>query len=200
MLQININVQGDAAVKTLLTTLSAREIAKASSMAINKTVAKAKAEINRAITARYQLPRAEVSNSVTSAGATSAKPSATISIFGSTNKRGRSLNLIHFAEKKVTLAEGRRRAKAGTQNQLRYNIIRGQGGKMIPGSFIGNQGRTIFIREGKARLPIKPVQVIGVGQMFNFQPIRQRVTQKINTDFQAELTRAIARITAGKTP
>jgi len=191
-MQISVQISGIDAVQKKLASLSAKQIASVLSMATNKTTAKAKAEINRAVTGHYQIARAEVSNAITVTAASAAKPSATISIFGSTKKRGRSLNMIHFAERKVTLAEGRRRAKTGTQNQLRFNIIRGKGGKMIPGSFIGNQGRTVFIREGKTRLPIKPVQVIGVGQMFNFRQIRERVLSKINKDLATEMDRAIA--------
>jgi len=125
-------------------------------MALNKTAAKGKTEVTRAITQRYQIKASEVSNSMTMRNASAKQGGqlqASISIFGSTKQRGRSLNMIHFAERKVTLAQGRKRAKDGTQNQLRFNIIKGQGGKMIKGSFIGNKGRTIFIREGKARLP-----------------------------------------------
>lgn len=191
-MQISLNLSGLDEVKKKLESLTGPKIKSAISMAINKTAAKGQTEINRAITERYQISRSEVSNSVTVSTASKVKPTATLRIFGSPKKQGRSLNLIHFTERKVTLAEGRRRAKAGNQNQLRFNIIKGQGGKMIPGAFIGNKGRTVFIREGKSRLPIKPVQVIGVGQMFNFRPITERVIARIKREFLTEVDRAIA--------
>jgi hypothetical protein len=100
--------------------------------------------------------------------------------------------MIHFVEKKVTLAQAKKRRKAGTLNQLRFNIIKGAGGKMIPGSFIGNDGRTVFERVGKGRLPIRPVQVIGVSQMFMFRPVHDRVIKRITDEFNVELNRAIA--------
>jgi len=192
--QINVQLKGlDEAVKRIksLSTLAGSQ---AMAMALNKTAAKGKTEVTRAITQRYQIKASEVSNSMTMRNASAKQGGqlqASISIFGSTKQRGRSLNMIHFAERKVTLAQGRKRAKDGTQNQLRFNIIKGQGGKMIKGSFIGNKGRTIFIREGKARLPIMPVQVIGVGQMFNFRPISERVIKRINDEFLIEVDRAI---------
>jgi len=191
-MQISIKLTGLDRVQAKLASLSAAQASGAISMAINKTTAKAKAEINRAITQRYQIARAEVANSVAINAASKSKPRAVISIFGSPKKRGRSINLVHFTERKVTLAQGRKRAKDGTQNQLRFNIVRGQGGKMIPGSFVGNKGRTIFRRTGDKRLPIEPVQVVGVGQMFNFRQIRERVLSKINKDLATEMDRAIA--------
>ena len=191
-MQISIKLTGLDRVQAKLASLSAAQASGAISMAINKTTAKAKAEINRAITQRYQIARAEVANSVAINAASKSKPRAVITLFGSAKKRGRSLNLIHFTERKVTLAQGRKRAKDGTQNQLRFNIVRGQGGKMIPGSFVGNKGRTIFRRTGDKRLPIEPVQVVGVGQMFNFRHIRERVLSKINKDLATEMDRAIA--------
>ena len=205
-MQINVSLAGIDAVQKKLASLSAAQASGAISMAINKTTAKAKTEINRAITQRYQIARAEVANSVAINAASKSKPRATITLFGSAKKRGRSLNLIHFTERKVTLAQGRKRAKDGTQNQLRFNIVRGQGGKMIPGSFVGNKGRTIFERiEGKYmgnRINVKgnskhaqaiaPVQVVGIGQMFNFRSIHTRVLAKINKDLATEMDRAIA--------
>jgi len=191
-MQINVSLAGIDAVQKKLASLSAAQASGAISMAINKTTAKAKAEINRAITQRYQIARAEVANSVAINAASKSKPRAVITLFGSAKKRGRSLNLIHFTERKVTLAQGRKRAKDGTQNQLRFNIVRGQGGKMIPGSFVGNKGRTIFRRTGDKRLPIEPVQVVGIGQMFNFRSIHTRVLAKINQDLATEMDRAIA--------
>jgi len=191
-MQISIKLTGLDRVQAKLASLSAAQASGAISMAINKTTAKAKAEINRAITQRYQIARAEVANSVAINAASKSKPRAVITLFGSAKKRGRSLNLIHFTERKVTLAQGRKRAKDGTQNQLRFNIVRGQGGKMIPGSFVGNKGRTIFRRTGDKRLPIEPVQVVGIGQMFNFRSIHTRVLAKINKDLATEMDRAIA--------
>jgi len=201
-MQINVQLKGiDEAVKRIksLSTLAGSQ---AMAMALNKTAAKGKTEVNRAITQRYAIKASEVSNSVSVRSASAkqgAKLQASISIFGSPKKQGRSLNLIHFTERMVTLAQGRKRTKDGTQNQLRFKIIKGAGSKTIlgdpalkNGAFIGNKGRTVFQRVGKARLPIKPVQVIGVGQMFNFRPITERVIKRINDEFLTEVDRAIA--------
>jgi hypothetical protein len=75
----------------------------------------------------------------------------------------RSANLIRFAERRVTLATHRKRTKQGTRGV--YVKIRKAGGwKLVKGAFIGNQGRTVFRRVGKERLPIESLQAIDVPQ------------------------------------
>lgn len=108
-----------------------------------------------------------------------------------TKKRGRGFNLIRFVERKVSLAEGRRRAKAGTLRQIGFQIKRGSGTKRITGAFIGNKGRTVFVREGKARLPIKAVTTIDVAQMFNTKRINGDVVAFIQQKFPEILTREV---------
>jgi len=162
-------------------------------MAVNKVAAKGKTEITRAITERYAIKAKDVSSSITlrPASIKTGKLTAEIQIFGSSKMRGRSLNMIHFVERKVTLAEARKRSKNGTLNQLRFQITKGGGLKTIPGAFIGNNGRTVFRRVGSGRLPIEPVQVIGVSQMFNYGAIRERVIARIESEFNVELSRAV---------
>ena len=197
-MQINFQITGLPELQKKLESLTGPQMKSAMSKAINKTAAKGQAEIKRAITQRYDIKANEVANSMSLRSSKAATLEAEITIFGSTKKKGRSLNMIHFVEKKVTLAEGRKRAKKGTQNQLRFRVIKGTGNKTIlgdttlkNGAFIGNKGRTVFQRTGNTRLPIKPVQVIGVGQMFNFKPINARVKKKIEAEFATEMTRAV---------
>ena len=197
-MQINFQITGIPELKKKLESLTGSQIQSAISMAINKTAAKGLAEITRAITQRYEIKGNEVRNSMSLRSSKPGTLEAEISIFGSTKKRGRSLNMIHFVEKKVTLAEGRKRAKNGTLNQLRFKVIKGAGLKTVTGdaalnngAFIGNKGRTVFQRVSKNRLAIKPVQVIGVGQMFNFKPLNARVKKKIKDEFVVEVNRAV---------
>lgn len=200
-MQIKIDLKGIAEVQATLAKLSGKQIASAMAAAVNKTAAKGKAEITRAITERYNIKANDVRNSVflRQASATQGhQVEATINVFGSTNQKGRSLNMVHFVERKVTLGEARKRRKNGTLNQLRFSIIKGAGLKTITGdaslkngAFIGNKGSTVFQRIGKSRLRIKPVQVVGVSQMFMFSKIRERVIKHINSEFKTELNRAI---------
>jgi hypothetical protein len=165
--------------------------------ALNKVAAKAKTEMTRAITSEYNIQRGDVAGRlrVTRAGRKIEQWVATLDPFAS-RRRGRSLNLIRFVEKKVTLAEGRRRKKAGTQDQLRFQIKKVGGKKIITGAFIANKGRTVFIREGKDRLPIKALSTIDVPSMFNARRIRGRVEQRIRQELAVEFDRAINAVLA----
>lgn len=174
-------------------------------MAINKTADKAQAEINRAIRDEYAVKADEVRNAISLRRAAKGQMQAVINIFGSKNKRGRSLNMIHFlaalqaagvAVKTRGAAGVRKRDLKALGGQLGFLIKKGGGLKKIEGAFLGNKGRTVFMREGKARLPIKPMQVIGFGQMFNSRKIRDRVMAKASADLKVEVDRAIKAIVA----
>lgn len=172
--------------------------------AINKVADKAIAEINRAIPQEYNVKHSEVRNAITLRRAHSGNLQAVIEVFGSTRKRGRSMNLIHFLAAvqaagravKVRGAKGKKADLAALNGQLGFLIKKGGGLKKIEGAFVGNKGRTIFAREGRARLPIKPLQVIGFSQMFKSRKIESRVTEKIWADLPIEIDRALARLLA----
>lgn len=171
-----------------------REMAdKVLAAALNKTAEKARTEVTRAVTAEYNIKSSQVRNALElrRASARAGKLQAVIEIFGSRNRRGRALNVIHFLERKVTLAEGRRRAKRGALRDLHFKFKRGGGLKPINGAFIGNLGRTVFRRVGKSRLPIEPVQVIDVPQMFGSRKISNRVRERIEREFPVEIKRAM---------
>jgi len=206
---ISVRLQGIAEVQARLSTLSSGMQAKVIGPAINKVAEKARAEIARAIPETYAVKPAEVRSSIRLSKARSGSLQATIEVFGSARKVGRSLNLIHFLAAaqiagkavKVRGARANKKQLAALQNQLGFLIKRGGGLKTIPGAFVGNKGRTIFIRTGKARLPIEPVQVIGFSQMFASNRIRDRILAKIKADLVIEVDRSIARLMAqGATP
>jgi hypothetical protein len=166
--------------------------------ALNKVIAKANTEMTRQIVSEFNIQAAEVRTRlrVIKARRNYANWFAVLDPFAS-NKRGRSLNLIRFVERKVTLAEGRRRKQAGSASQLRFQIKRGGGKKIIKGAFIANNGRTVFIREGDDRLPIKALSTIDVPQMFNTRRIQQAVMARINREMVVEFDRAIKAAIAG---
>lgn len=160
--------------------------------ALNKVAAKAKTEMTRAITSEYNIKSSEVRERLRTIRA-SRKLEQWVAVLDpyAIRKRSRSLNMIRFVENKVTMAEGRRRKKAGTQDQLRFQIKRVGGKKIITGAFIGNKGRTVFVREGKDRLPIKALSTIDIPQMFNARRIRSRVEARISRELPVEFDRAI---------
>jgi hypothetical protein len=175
--------------------------------ALNRTAEKARTEIDRAVRDEYVISSDRVRSSIALRQASAARGTLTaeVQIFGSPSKRGRSMNVIAFMERKVSLAEARRRGKRNelfVQSKgrllpiLRFVFKRGSGAKVIEGAFVGNKGRTIFRRVGKARLPIEPIRVIDVGQMFRSKKVSRRVLDRINRDLPVEVDRAVKSVIA----
>lgn len=162
-----------------------KEIAgKAIASALNKTVAQAKTAMSREIRNEFIISADKVRDSlqVNRASARAGRFNFEASLEAK-SRRGRSLNIINFMEKYVTLAQGRKRKRAETLNQLFVQIKRGGGRKPLGKAFIGNKGRTVFIRTGKSRLPIKAVNTIGVPSMFNTKRVNAVVMKMIVTKF-----------------
>lgn len=195
MLTIKTDFQG---VQNRLNQISADLQKRVIPAALNKTIAKANTSMVREITSTYNIKAVDVRARLRVIRATKdfKKWKAILDPFAG-GKRGRALNVIKFAEKKITLAEGRRRAKAGTADQLRFQIKKTGGKKTIQGAFIGNKGRTVFERTGDARLPIKPVTTIDVPQMFNTRRINAVVVKRINDELAIEFDRAIRAVMTG---
>lgn len=150
---------------------------KALARALNRTVEQGRTQMVRQIAAEFSVSSSTVRARlvIRPARATAGRVRLEASLAAPEKAGRRSINVIAFAERAVTLAEARRRAKAGTLSQLRFRIKRGGGWKTIPGAFIGNRGRTVFRRTGKARLPIEAVSTIDIPQMFNARRINEAV-------------------------
>lgn len=199
MINMKIEVRGLADVQKRLAGLSREMQDKVLRPAINKAADKGRAEINRLVPQEFAVKASEVRNAIDVRKARSGNLEAVIQIFGSAKRRGRSLNLIHFLAAvqaagqaiKVRGGKGNKRELAALQAQLGFLIKKGGGLKKIEGAFIGNKGRTVFMREGKARMPIKPAQVIGFAQMFNSRRVSSRVMDKINRELPVEVDRAL---------
>lgn len=187
-------------VQRMLSALPEELRDKTATMALNKTADKAKTEMKRQIAAVYNLKSAEIAGALHTTKASAAKNvmSATLyptSLSGS--RTGRAMNVIHFLEKSTTLAQAKKRAKAGTLQDLFFKFkksgskksIGREGNKSAP--FIGNQGRTVFRRVGPNRLDIEPVQVIDPRQMFNTAALNQAVLEKAAEDLLVETQRAV---------
>lgn len=199
MIGVKLDVRGLYDVKNRLSRISDSLQSGVVNQAINKTAQKARAEINRAIYQEYAVRQDEVRNAIDLRKANKTDLTATINIFGSKSRRGRSANMIRFLAiaqlagmaVKTRGAKVTRKQARAIGNQLGFKIRRAGGIKKIDGAFIGNKGRTVFIREDKSRLPIQPVQVIGFSQMFNSRKINLRVMDKVRADFSDEIDRAI---------
>jgi Prophage minor tail protein Z (GPZ) len=152
--------------------------------AINKTLDQAKTAMVRGITAEFNVKAGYVRERLRVVRAS--KRGGLFAIEGSLrggSERKRSANIIAFVERSTSLAQAKKRRKAGTLGQLFVKVKRNGPAKALKGAFIGNKGRTVFRRTGKARLPIEPVQVIDVGQMFNTRRINSVVVATMKAKF-----------------
>ena len=112
--------------------------------------------------------------------------------------KGRSMNLIAFVTKgKVSKASSKRSGRTDLAGQLQFQIKRGGGKKAIKGAFIGNAGRTVFIRTGTDRLPIKALDTIDIGQMFNTRRVNKVVRQVMLDKFPANFQRELRSVLQG---
>ena len=165
---------------------------KAMQMALNKVAEKGKAEMVRAITSEFALKPKEVRPRLGIVKA-SRKTGLRVVIHPFESKRGRSMNVIRFVKKTKEVNTAR-----GTRKTIFLRIRKDGGVKNIAGAFIGNKGRTVFMRTGSDRTPIKPVQTIDVPQMFNTKRISERVIKKIEQELSIEVGRAAKKILDSK--
>jgi len=185
-------------VQKSLDKLNSRLQQKVVPSALNKVLGKANTTMVREISSEFNIKSSEVRANLRMVRAQRdfSRWYAKLDPFAR-NRKGRGLNLIRFTEQMVSLAEGRRRAKSGSQQDLRFQIKRNAGKKTIKGAFIGNHGRTVFVRTGKERLPIKALTTIDVPQMFNTKRINAKVVARINSEMKIEFDRAIKAALAG---
>lgn len=199
---ISISIKTDfPAVQARLKQLQADVGQRAMASALNKSIDLAKTQMTREIPAEFNVSAGFVRQRlrVSKATARGGRVVLTARLAASRNGRFRSANLIKFVEQSVTLAQARKRAKAGTLGELFVKIKR-KGGKKSLGKlrFIGNKGRTVFERVPgttmaarskfagtKHAQKIKGAQTIDVGQMFNTRRINGRVVATLRERFPA---------------
>lgn len=158
---IRMSVKADlAAVRGELRRIDRGLRERAIANALNRTGEMAKTAAARDITTAFNLQAQYVKGriKIRRASARSGVLEVTLSSPGK-----RSANLIRYAERRVTLATHRRRKRQGTQG-VYVKIRRAGSYQLVKGAFIGNQGRTVFRRIGKERLPIEALQAIDVPQ------------------------------------
>jgi len=158
-------LQGDYATKVLVRT-------------VNRTIDQGNTEMRRAITAEFNISAAKVREKLFVKRATfkAGRFNVEAELVSRAGGKRRSINVINFA------------ARQGKQG-VSVKIKKGGSRKTIRGSFIANNGRTVFVRVGKDRLPIKPVQAIDVPQMFNTKRVNDRVLRKMKAVFPVVFAR-----------
>lgn len=166
---------------------------RAMASAINKTINQVRTLAAREITSTYNVTSAYAKARLRISGASfkAGQLRLEATLIGGDGKR-RSANVVAFVERSTTLAQARKRRKAGTLNQLHLKIKRGGAAKPLRGAFIGNKGRTVFERVGKARLPIRPVQTIDIGQMMMSRKVNQQLEALARAKFPEIVRREVA--------
>ena len=167
--------------------------------ALNATIDQGKTQMARTISKEFRISVGSAKDrlSVTRASASSANVGFEVALEATKKGKGRAMNLIAFVESKTTLGEARKRAKAGTQSQVYFQVKRSGGKKMIKGGFIANKGRTLFIRTGKARLPIRSLSTIDIPSMFNTRRINTQVVKVMREQFEKNFNRELDKVTQG---
>lgn len=151
--------------------------------AVNKTAAQGRTAMSRRIREEFNMKARNVNDQLKVSRATIGMlgVAATLAV---PRKNKRSLNLINFDAKQAATG-------------VTVRVKRGGKRKLIPGAFIANKGRTVFIRVGKKRLPIKALQTIDVAQMFNARRINSDVVtfmqKKFPDVFKHEIDYFVAR-------
>lgn len=169
--------------------------------ALNTTIAQGKTEMARTISKEFRVSvgtakeRLKVYRASNRGGMMRFEASLEASQRG---KGWRGMNLIAFVTKgRVSKASSKRSGRTDLAGQLQFQIKRGGGKKSIKGAFVGNKGRTVFIRTGDARLPIETINTIDLGQMFNTRRVNKVVRQVMLDKFPANFQRELRSVLQG---
>lgn len=169
-MRIDVKVDVDQALRKL--TALEREIApKAAVSALNKVATSARAEAVRQIARETGIKQSEIRQHLVIRRATRNTLSAQISA------KPWSPNLIRYQA---------RQTKQGVSAAPWRNR------RVHKGTFIANQGRTVFAREGKARLPLKPIRGPSVPREFMRDVAMRAMRAKVAERFPIEFERALA--------
>ena len=153
--------------------------------AVNKVGAQAQTQMSKAIREDYKISAALVKERLQLRKATGGRAvTFTAVLIGNPESGGRkrSMNLVHFLEKGAQ-EKAFKRGTGWRLDQLKFQVRRAGGKESITGAFVGNKGRTVFIRTGESRLPIKAVRTIGVPQMFSTKRNVGRVQAYVRENF-----------------
>lgn len=183
---------------------------KAMARALNATVQQAKPAMAGQISQEFRISVSEVKKrlKVNAARRKGGIYVLEANLEATQKNRGRGMGIINFVEKSTTLGQARKRAKAGTRNQVFFQIKRSGGKRFIQGAFIATNHKTggtaLFVRVPGTTMSsrskyagtkhaeqIQALTTIDIPQMFNTKRINQVVVsamlQRFDSNFQREL-------------
>ena len=166
---------------------------KAMVRAMNLTMTQGKAEMARDISKEFNITVTKVKKRLQ---VTKARPDVGEYRFEATleatkRDKERSMNVIAFVGARP------KRTKKGKLAQVKFQIKRSGGKKILRGAFVANENRTLFIRTGDERLPIVPVNTIGIPQMFNTTRINEIVRSVMVSRFEKNFNRELRVVLGG---
>lgn len=176
---------------------------KAMVRALNATVKQGKTEMARTINKEFRVTVSQVKNRlyVNFARANAGGVKFYASLLATrpeglhSNDDWRGMNLIHFVTSTPT------RNKKGKLGQVKFQIKRTGGRKIIKGAFIATNKKTggtaVFIRDGKSRMPISTKTTIDVPQMFNARRINSVVRDVMLKRFEFNFNRELRAVLKG---
>ena len=178
--------------------------------ALNRVADKAKVAAGSDIHREYNLASAKIKQQirVTRASWANGMLRATIT---ATGRHGRSLNVIEYAERKVTLAQARKRRRDTTLYDMRVKVKNAGGYKTLkqpawasgkPFIMTGRAGGTFIAAREPGRTKtgkekVRGIYTIDVPWMFSSRKIGGALVAKIKSDFPTELARAFAAVKRG---
>ena len=169
MIQISLKAEFDNALRSLAGLEKQVEVA--AQQAINRVAATAKSIAVKSISSETGIQQKLVRDRIAIFKASRSALSAVVSAFKY------APNLIRYQAKQTKAGVS---AKAWNQR------------KVYRGTFIGNKGRTVFKRVGKARLPIKAVYGPSIPQTFIKARTTEAMIQAVQTRWPTEFDAALA--------
>lgn len=167
---------------------------------LNEVGKTAQVQARKEIAEEFNIPSREVGSMLFLTRAKARGQEISVQV-GALSRRGRSLNLIRFVERSVTLAQARKRRKAGTLDLLRVKVRRA-GGLKILGQPHWAEGKPFVMTNRRtggtfvgAREPggrVRGVQTIDVPSMFNTKRLTRKLIGQMRADFQTTVARQIA--------
>lgn len=188
---VKIDTSSLGKVVVELNDFGAKEIPKAMSRAINRTISSVQTDMKREAVKGYEVISADVAKTLKTRKATKSNLSA------QATSQGRPLALRHFKVK-----PSKRPSKA-MKKKLQVKIKKSGGYQELNANPAGFWGRgNVFAREGKSRLPIRRLYSLSIPQMISEPHALARIKENAENTLQKrvehEINQSINRIEGGK--
>jgi hypothetical protein len=161
---IQVSVKADVEQARLgLVDLQRNQVPRAAARALNRTRDNVQTVVVREVAKETGLKQKDVREALSRTNATAGRLLSVLAAVG------RAVNLIRFTNQNRTQARRSGGVVANAWSKRR----------LYRGTFIGNQGRTVFVRVGPARLPIKAVHGPSIPREIERDTIRPIVERTI---------------------